>query len=96
VLGPAALTFVGAVLMLHWPAPGAPAWALWAGLALQIALLAGTAVRWGPLMARLETAGGGLDPARYSLLLSTHWLRVGVVTAYSALLVWLVARALAA
>jgi hypothetical protein len=88
VLAPAVLTFVGATLMLRWPVAGIEPWAPWAGAGLQLALLLGTAAWWGPLMARLETQAGGLDMARFQLLMATHWLRVAIVTAYAALLTW--------
>jgi hypothetical protein len=92
VLAPAALVFLGAVLMLWWRAPGVPLWAVWLGLGLQIALAAGTAAWWGPLMARLEDASGGLLRNRYALLMETHWLRVAIVTAYGLLTLWMLAR----
>ncbi|HUO02502.1 MAG TPA: hypothetical protein VMU31_06970 [Rhizomicrobium sp.] len=89
VLGPAALVFLGAFLMLAWRGPEIPLWAAWTGVALQLGLALGTALWWGPLMARLEGASGGPDPARFTLLLQTHWLRVALVTAYSVLLSWM-------
>jgi hypothetical protein len=92
VLGPAVLAFVGALLMLRWSTPETPAWSIWLGAGLQITLVIGTALWWAPLMARLEGANGGPDPARFDLLLNTHWLRVGLVTAYSALLAWMMLR----
>ena len=95
VLAPAALVFVGSLLMLRWRTPDAPAWAAWLGAGLQVALAAGTALWWGPLMARLERPAGGLAPERFALLLSTHWLRVGLVTAYAALVGWMMIRSLA-
>lgn len=94
VLAPAGLTFLGAVLMV-WlrPAQAAPG-EVWLGLGLQAALALGTAVWWGPLMARLETEGGGLDRERYRLLMSTHWLRVALVTAYALVVARMMAEAL--
>jgi len=86
VLGPALLTLVGALLMLRWRPPEAPLWWAWAGAGLQIAVAVGTALWWAPLMARLEGPGGGPDPQRFRLLLNSHWLRVGLITAHSALL----------
>ena len=93
VLAPAALTSLGAMLMLRWAPSGLPAWTLWLCAALQFALLLGTAIWWGPLMARLETPSGDLDRARYRLLMTTHWLRVVLVTGYSVLLTWMISAA---
>ncbi len=92
ILAPAALVVVGSILMLWWPAPGVPAWAPWVGFALQAALVLGTALWWGPLMARLETPGAGLAVERFQLLMLTHWLRVAIVTAYGALALWMLAQ----
>jgi hypothetical protein len=96
ILGPAVLTFIGALVMLRWRPPEAPAWSTWLGAGLQLALVIGTALWWAPLMARLEGPTGGPDPARFNLLLNSHWLRVGLVTAYSALLAWMMLRNLRA
>jgi hypothetical protein len=92
ILAPSALLALGAVLMLLYPAPGVPAWAIWLGCALQAALLLGTAIWWGPLMARLETSSGGLDPERFKLMFATHWARVGIVSAYGILILWMLAK----
>jgi hypothetical protein len=92
VLAPAALVFLSSVMMLWLHLPTTPWWATWLGLALQIALLLGTAAWWGPLMARLEAPDGGLSLDRYHLLMTTHWLRVAIVTAYGLLILWMLAR----
>jgi hypothetical protein len=92
VLVPSALLIVAAALMVWRRAPGVPAWATGLGFALQAALLLGTVLWWGPLMARLETPGGGLAPERYQLLIRTHWIRVGIVSAYGILVLWMLAH----
>ena len=92
ILAPAVAVFVGALLMLWWRAPGVSPWAPWVGFSLQMALVLGTVLWWGPLMARLEDPGGGLALARFRLLVATHWLRVAIVTAYGALTLWMVAQ----
>jgi hypothetical protein len=92
ILAPAALLSMGSALMLWQRAPGVPAWAAWLGFALQGALVLGTAVWWGPLMARLEAPGGGLLLERYRLLMTTHWLRVAIVSAYAVLALWMLAQ----
>jgi len=92
ILAPAALLMLCAALIAWRPAPGVPAWATWLGCALQAALLLGTAIWWGPLMARLESSSGGLDLKRYKLMMVTHWARVGIVSAYGLLVLWMLAR----
>jgi hypothetical protein len=96
VLAPAALTCLGALLMIWLRPPHVAPVEIWLGAGLQAALVLGTAVWWGPLMARLEARTGGLDPERYSVLLGTHWLRVAIVTAYALLVAWMTAQALGA
>jgi hypothetical protein len=92
VLAPAALVSAGAALMIWRPAPGVSPWAIWLGVALQAALVAGTVVWWGPLMAHLEAPDGGLRVDRYRLLMATHWLRVALVTAYAGVALWMLAE----
>jgi hypothetical protein len=92
VLAPAALLIVASALMLSSRAPGVPVWAGWSGFALQLLLFLGTAAFWGPLMARLEKPEGGLSAERYHLLMTTHWLRVAIVSAYAGLLLWMLTQ----
>ena len=92
ILAPAALVTIGAVLMLWWRAPNVPVWMTWLGFALQMVLVLGTALWWAPLMAHIEAPKGGLVLERYRLLMSTHWLRVFVVTAYALLVLWMLVR----
>jgi hypothetical protein len=93
ILAPASLLVVVSILMLFWRPAGVPGWAVWAGFGLQVALVAGTAAWWGPLMARLSTPGGGMVRELFPLLLATHWLRVAIVTAYGALATWMLVKA---
>jgi hypothetical protein len=92
ILAPSALLALGSALMVWLRAPGVPAWAAWSGLALQAALLLGTAIWWGPLMAHLEAPDGGLLRERYRLMMASHWLRVAIVTAYALLVLWMLAQ----
>ncbi len=92
IIAPAGLLVVVAALMLVWRPPNVPGWAVWLGFGLQMALVLGTALWWGPLMARLSTPEGGLVRALYPRLMLSHWLRVAIVTAYGALTVWMLAR----
>jgi hypothetical protein len=92
VLAPAALVSLASLAMLWLRAPAVPVSAAWVGLALQVALILGTAIWWGPLMARLEAPDGGLLMDRYRLLMTTHWLRVAIVSAYAALSLWMLAQ----
>jgi hypothetical protein len=97
ILGPASLGLLGSLAMLRWQPPRVPLRAVWLGVALTVAVLLLTAVWWGPLMARLTEA---VDPygswtPEFRLLLSTHWLRVALVTAYGLLVFWMTRASLA-
>ncbi len=94
IIGPAVLLFCASILMLWWRPEGVPGWSVWAGFGLELALVLGTAVWWGPLMARLEDDIGGLAADRYRLLLRTHWARVAIVSGHGALMLWMLAKAL--
>jgi hypothetical protein len=90
VIAPAVILFLLSILMLEWSPAGVPAWTVWLGFALQVALVAGTALWWAPLMANLLSEDGSLPAKRYQLLLNTHWLRVAVVSAYALLSLYMV------
>jgi hypothetical protein len=94
VLAPAGLVCLGAVLMIWIRPPQVARVEIWLGVGLQAMLVLGTAAWWGPLMARLETQAGALDPERYRILMNTHWLRVAIVTAYTLLVARMMAEAL--
>ncbi len=89
---PSGLAFLAA-LALPWLRPtGASVRLLWVGLGVQVLLYVLTAVWWGPLMARMSTREQGLLLPNYHLLMTTHWLRVAIVTAYGLVAIWILAQ----
>jgi hypothetical protein len=88
ILEPGGVGFTGAVAMLWWRPPRVSLRAVWVGVLLQVAVYLLTAVWWAPLMARLAQAvdPSGVQTADFRLLLSTHWLRVALFTAYGLLM----------
>ena len=90
---PSGLALCGAIAMLWLHPRGVSSVLLWAALDLQIALYILTAAWWGPLMARLATREQGLLLPNYRMLMSTHWLRVAIVTAFGLLLFAMLAEA---
>ena len=96
VIAPAALVFLGAVAMLWMRPPGVPMWSVWAGFGLEMMLAVGTALWWGPLMARVADPHSGLVAPLYRQLTLTHWLRVFLVTVYGVLASWMLVRTLLA
>lgn len=77
--------------------PRTPRWALRLGAVIQLALWVLTAALWGRWQAQLALPNadpapslGPADHGLYELLVDTHWLRVGLITAYALLASWLV------
>ncbi|MGH9469203.1 MAG: hypothetical protein ACRD1N_02540 [Terriglobia bacterium] len=89
---PAGLVFLGSIAMIWLRPEGVSRWMVWTGLALQVAIYAATALWWAPLMAGLATPQTGLLPERYHLLITTHWMRVAMITAYGLLVFWMLVR----
>jgi hypothetical protein len=79
---PAGLVFVGAVALLWVRPSGVSGRQVWLGLILQIIVYASTAAWWAPLMARLVKPNGEMLLRDYQLLMSTHWIRLALITAY--------------
>src|SRR5262249_8991403 len=92
VFPPAGISLLCAVLLVRRRPAEVPRRAVWLGLFLEVLVCTLTAAWWGPLMARLEAVSGPVYGALYEQLMTTHWLRVAIITAYGALAVWLVAR----
>ncbi len=79
---PAGVVFLGALALL-WTRPiGVNGRLVWLGLSLQLVIYASTAVWWAPLMVRLVTPDTGMSLRGYQLLMSTHWIRLALITAY--------------
>jgi hypothetical protein len=83
---PAGLAVLGAVAMLWVRPPEVPAWQAWVGVALQAATWILTAVWWRRWMAELVAVSGPVYGELYHKILTTHWLRVALVTAYGLLM----------
>jgi hypothetical protein len=96
VMVPATLVFLGSALMLRLRPEGVPFSAVHLGFWLETLLLLGTALWWGPLMARLATPHGGLIQPLYHQLMLTHWIRVALVSAYGLLAFWMLLMSLTA
>jgi hypothetical protein len=86
---PAGLALLGSLAMIWLRPEGVPRWAVWLGLALQVAAGAVTASWFAPLQARMSTREGGLALPVYHQLMDTHWIRVAIITAYAILMFWM-------
>lgn len=92
-------TLISGVLLTRRP-PGIPKSPLVFGFGLQMLVWLLTALLWGRWQAQIAVAPSGgtqplLGPAnyeRYQVLIETHWIRVGMITAYAILAAWLASR----
>ncbi len=89
---PLLLTLVGAVIVLLLRPQAVPVWALWLGLALQLALVLLTVLWWSPSASTIATPDGSLNFEVYARLMHSHWLRVAMVTIYVVLISWMLSR----
>lgn len=98
VVFPAAIVAVlGAVAQLRWRPPRVPARIVWLGIALQALVYLLTAAWWGRWQGQLTdiwTEDQTLNPL-YRRLLTTHWLRVALLTAAALLQSWIAAAGVA-
>lgn len=96
VMVPAGVVVIGSILMLWLRPPGVPSWAVWLGFTVEISIGVGTAIWWGPLMARVGSPETGLIAPLYRQLMLTHWIRVALVTGYGLLAAWMLVTTLLA
>jgi hypothetical protein len=89
-------TLISGLLLKRRPV-GVPAFPLVLGFGLQLLVWLLTAMMWGRWQGQIAVGlssgtGRSLGPANYALyqiLMDTHWIRVGIITAYAVLAVWL-------
>ena len=79
---PAGVVFLGTLALLWLRPSGVHRRLVWLGIILQIIIYASTAAWWAPLMARLVKPNGEMLLHDYQLLMSTHWVRLALITAY--------------
>ena len=82
LFGPSAIVVLGAVAMLWIRPNNVNGRLVWFGLVLLALTTVGTATWWAPLMARLVAPSGAMLLRDYQLLMSTHWIRVALISAY--------------
>lgn len=85
LFGPSAIVVLGAVALLWMHPSNVSVRPVWLGLALLLLTSIGTAAWWAPLMARLVAPDGAMLLGDYQLLMSTHWIRVALISAYGIL-----------
>jgi hypothetical protein len=73
------------VLIWYHPA-NSPLWAIGGALLCQLLSIMLTAVLWGHWQARLAQDHRGSQSAYLSLILTTHWIRIFLISAYALLL----------
>ena len=83
----AILTVLGSIAQLRWRPRGVPAAMVWLCLTIQALVYALTGMWWGRWQADLDQVwqeDGTLNPL-YRRILTTHWLRVALITAAAVL-----------
>jgi len=78
--------------MIRWRPKYVSIRAVWLGIILQIAWVVGTLVWWAPLMMKLGSVRGEFSTIQFGELLTTHWIRVGLLTVYAILIFWMAAK----
>ena len=86
VFAPVALTLIGSITLIWYHPPGSPAWAIWGGLACQLAPHILTAALWGPWQAKLSKDDRGPASPYLAKILSTHWIRTLLINVYGLIL----------
>jgi hypothetical protein len=89
---PAGVVLLGSIAMLWVRPEGVSRPTLQVGFGLQLFVYLITAAWFGPLMARLASPDTGLSLPLYHLLMTTHWVRFALFTAYGILCVYMLAK----
>ena len=89
---PAGVVLLGSIAMLRVRPAGVSRHTSRVGFGLQLFVYLITAAWFGPLMARLASPDGGLSMSLYHLLMTTHWVRFTLFTAYGILCVYMLAK----
>jgi hypothetical protein len=89
VLLPVGVGFAGSIALIWYRPAGSPVWAVPCALFFQIASHVLTAILWGPWQARLSKDPLGPASPYLTRIVSTHWIRTLLISAYGfTILVW--------
>ncbi len=89
ILLPVALALSGSIGLVWYRPDPSPSWAVWWALGCQLASHALTALLWGPWQAKLSQDPLGPASPYLAKILSTHWIRTLLISAYGfILLAW--------
>jgi len=86
IFAPVGFALIGSIALSWYHPPGSPAWGIWGGLGCQLASHALTAAFWGRWQAALGKDDRGPDSPYLARILSTHWIRTLLITAYGVIL----------
>jgi hypothetical protein len=90
IFAPVALALLGGITLIWFHPAGSPPWAIWGSLFCQVLSLVLTAIFWGRWQAKLSQDPLGPESPYLARILSTHWLRALLITAYATIdLAWL-------
>ena len=86
VFVPVGLGLAGSIGLLWYHPADVPNTMLWAALWTQLVAHISTAVFWGPLQAKLSRDERGSLSPYLAKILSTHWIRTALISAYALIL----------
>jgi hypothetical protein len=86
---PLGCAFAGSILLIWFRPLNSPVWAIWGSLSLQAASHVLTALFWGKWQAQLSKDDRGPASPYLHRILTTHWVRTLLISAYAlTLLAW--------
>ena len=93
---PAGFAALGAIALLWLRPSGVPLAGIWLGIGIQVLIWLLTGIIWAPwqmqFRQRLPRQSDGTLTPLYLRLLTTHWLRVGLITAFALVMVGLLVQ----
>jgi hypothetical protein len=86
IFAPVGFGLLGGILLIWNHPAGSPFWAIYSALVCQILALVLTAIFWGRWQARLALDALGSQSPYLSNILTTHWIRTLLISAYAGFL----------
>jgi len=83
---PVGVSFIGSIGLIWYHPAGSWMVTIWSALACQVASHVLTAVLWGQWQARLSQDALGPRSPYLARILSTHWIRTSLISAYAVIL----------
>lgn len=86
IFSPLVLALAGSIALIWYHPDASPSWAIWGNLGCQLASHLLTAIFWGRWQGMLSKDPRGPASPYLAKILSTHWIRTLLITAYGLIL----------